>query len=48
MRPARVDAVVVDHGVLANDELYHELVPGSTNAGEVDHEALLDGARADA
>jgi hypothetical protein len=38
-----VDAVVVDHGVLANDELYHELVPGSTNGGEVDHEALLDG-----
>lgn len=38
-----VDAVVVDHGVLANDELYHDLVPGSTNAGEVDHEALLDG-----
>ena len=43
-RAARtVDAVVVDHGVLANDELYHELVPGSTNAGEVDHTALLDG-----
>ncbi len=38
-----VDAVVVDHGVLANDDLYHELVPASTNAGECDHEALLDG-----
>jgi N-methyl-L-proline demethylase len=38
-----VDAVVVDHGVLANDELYHELVPMSSNAGEVDHEALLEG-----
>ena len=38
-----VDAVVVDHGVLANDELYHALVPGSTNGGEVDHEALIDG-----
>jgi N-methyl-L-proline demethylase len=37
-----VDAVVVDHGVLANDELYHELVPQSTNAGELDHTALVE------
>ncbi|MCU1360648.1 MAG: N-methylproline demethylase, partial [Ilumatobacteraceae bacterium] len=38
-----VDHVVVDHGVLANDELYHQLVPCSVNAGEVDHEALVEG-----
>ncbi|HEY7625868.1 MAG TPA: NADH:flavin oxidoreductase [Ilumatobacteraceae bacterium] len=38
-----VDAVVVDHGVLANDELYHALVKGSGNAGEVDYEALMAG-----
>jgi N-methyl-L-proline demethylase len=38
-----VDAVVVDHGVLANDELYHALLKGSCNGGEVDYEALLAG-----
>ncbi|MFN8022436.1 MAG: NADH:flavin oxidoreductase [Acidimicrobiales bacterium] len=38
-----VDAVVVDHGVLANDDLYHELVPRSSNGGEVDHDALIHG-----
>jgi N-methyl-L-proline demethylase len=38
-----VDHVVVDHGVLANDELYHQLVPCSVNGGEVDHQALVDG-----
>jgi 2,4-dienoyl-CoA reductase-like NADH-dependent reductase (Old Yellow Enzyme family) len=38
-----VDAVVVDHGVLANDELYHALVKGSSNGGEVDYPALLAG-----
>ena len=38
-----VDAVVGDHGVLANDELYHQLVPVSTNLGELDHQAFLDG-----
>jgi 2,4-dienoyl-CoA reductase-like NADH-dependent reductase (Old Yellow Enzyme family)/thioredoxin reductase len=38
-----VDTVVGDHGVLANDELYFELVPGSTNLGAVDHAALLAG-----
>jgi hypothetical protein len=35
--------VVADHGVLANDDLYHQLVPGSVNLGEVDHEALRTG-----
>ena len=38
-----VDHVVMDHGVLANDELYHQLVPCTVNAGEVDHEALVEG-----
>jgi 2,4-dienoyl-CoA reductase-like NADH-dependent reductase (Old Yellow Enzyme family) len=38
-----VDAVVGDHGVLANDELYFELVPHSVNGGELDHDAVLHG-----
>jgi len=38
-----VDAVVVDHGVLANDELYFALVKGSSNGGEVDYRALVAG-----
>ncbi len=38
-----VDAVVGDHGVAANDELYHDLVPGSSNLGELDHAAYLHG-----
>ena len=38
-----VDAVVVDHGVLANDELYHALLKGSCNGGEVDYPALIAG-----
>ncbi|MGB8859446.1 MAG: NADH:flavin oxidoreductase [Ilumatobacteraceae bacterium] len=45
--PARhervVDAVVGDHGVLANDGLYHELVPLSSNLGELDHHAFVHG-----
>ncbi|MGW2291564.1 oxidoreductase [Streptomyces phaeochromogenes] len=36
-----VDHVIVEHGTLPNDELYVELLPGSTNLGEVDHRALL-------
>jgi 2,4-dienoyl-CoA reductase-like NADH-dependent reductase (Old Yellow Enzyme family) len=38
-----VDTVVGDHGVVANDELYFELVPESVNLGAVDHDALIDG-----
>ena len=38
-----VDAVVGDHGVSANDDLYLELVPFSANRGELDHKALLSG-----
>lgn len=36
-----VDHVVVEHGTLPNDELYFQLVPHSSNAGAVDHAALL-------
>ncbi|MFI6403826.1 FAD-dependent oxidoreductase [Streptomyces sp. NPDC050548] len=36
-----VDHVVVEHGTLPADELYVELLPGSSNLGEVDHRALL-------
>lgn len=38
-----VDQVVVEHGTLPADELYHALRPGSVNHGEVDHKALLGG-----
>lgn len=38
-----VDRVVVEHGTLPNDELYLDLVGGSSNLGEVDHAALLGG-----
>jgi hypothetical protein len=38
-----VDHVVVEHGTLPNDELYLDLVPLSSNLGEVDHPALLAG-----
>ena len=36
-----VDHVVVEHGTLPNDDLYRALVPGSSNLGAVDHDALL-------
>ena len=38
----RVDAVVVEHGTLPNDQLYFDLMAGSSNLGEVDQQALLD------
>jgi N-methyl-L-proline demethylase len=38
-----VDQVVVEHGTLPLDELYHVLRPGSVNRGAVDHAALLAG-----
>jgi 2,4-dienoyl-CoA reductase-like NADH-dependent reductase (Old Yellow Enzyme family) len=37
-----VDHVVVEQGTTPNDELYHDLVPGSVNLGEVDQRALLE------
>ncbi len=36
-----VDAVVVEHGTLALDDLYHELKQGSRNQGEIDLDALV-------
>ncbi len=36
-----IDQVVVEQGTVANDELYHALVLGSSNCGAVDHDALL-------
>ena len=38
-----VDAVVVEHGTLPNDDLYFDLVTASVNLGEVDHDALIRG-----
>jgi N-methyl-L-proline demethylase len=38
-----VDAVVGDHGVLPNDAVYRDLVHGSANLGEIDHDALMEG-----
>ena len=38
-----VDLVVTEHGTLPNTELYFELLPDSTNAGEIDYPALLAG-----
>ena len=38
-----VDQVVVEHGTLPNDDVYHALVPGSVNGGAVDYPSLLAG-----
>jgi N-methyl-L-proline demethylase len=38
-----VDHVVVEHGTLPNDNVYLDLVPTSSNLGEVDHRDLLAG-----
>jgi 2,4-dienoyl-CoA reductase-like NADH-dependent reductase (Old Yellow Enzyme family)/pyruvate/2-oxoglutarate dehydrogenase complex dihydrolipoamide dehydrogenase (E3) component len=37
-----VDTVVVEHGTLPNDQLYFDLLAGSSNRGEVDQQALID------
>ncbi len=39
----RVDQVVVEHGTLANEDLYFALKPSSRNGGEVDYRALEAG-----
>ncbi len=39
----RIDQVVVNHGTRPLDELYFELKPKSSNRGEVDYTALIDG-----
>jgi hypothetical protein len=38
-----VDQVVVEHGTMANDELYFALKPASSNLGAVDYSALVSG-----
>jgi 2,4-dienoyl-CoA reductase-like NADH-dependent reductase (Old Yellow Enzyme family) len=38
-----VDQIVVEHGTLPADELYHALRPRSVNLGAVDYEALTSG-----
>lgn len=40
---ADYDQVVVNYGTLPLDELYFELKPLSSNEGEVDHDALIEG-----
>ncbi len=42
-RERRVDQVVVNHGTRPLDDVYFELLEGSTNRGEVDYEALIAG-----
>jgi N-methyl-L-proline demethylase len=41
----QVDHVVIEHGTIPSDELYHALKPASRNLGEVNHDALLGGRR---
>lgn len=38
-----VDQIVLELGTLPNDGLYHELRPSSSNLGEVDYRAFVDG-----
>ncbi|MCH7880853.1 MAG: FAD-dependent oxidoreductase [Proteobacteria bacterium] len=40
-----VDQLIVEHGTIPVDELYYQLKPGSSNLGEVDHEALIQGTK---
>ncbi|MFV0458867.1 MAG: FAD-dependent oxidoreductase [Actinomycetales bacterium] len=37
-----VDHVVVEHGTLPNADLYTELLPGASNSGAVDYDALVE------
>jgi N-methyl-L-proline demethylase len=41
----RVDQVVVEHGTTQVDELYHELLSGSSNLGELDLDAFVAGGQ---
>jgi 2,4-dienoyl-CoA reductase-like NADH-dependent reductase (Old Yellow Enzyme family) len=43
VRERQVDAVVVEHGTVPNDDLYAELLEVSRNKGRVDYGALLAG-----
>lgn len=42
-RERLVDQIVVNHGTRPLDDLYADLKPLSTNLGEIDHEALVEG-----
>jgi hypothetical protein len=42
-RERLVDQLVVEHGTLPLDEVYFALKPLSSNLGEVDYDALIDG-----
>ncbi|MFD1796416.1 NADH:flavin oxidoreductase [Paracoccus aurantiacus] len=42
-REREVDQVIVNHGTRPFDDVYFDLRDGSTNLGEVDYEALVDG-----
>ncbi|EPX76665.1 NADH:flavin oxidoreductase [Salipiger mucosus] len=42
-RTREVDQVVVNHGTRPLDDLYFDLRPASSNLGEVDYEALIEG-----
>lgn len=46
-RERQVDQVVINHGTRPLDDLYFELRPNSSNLGEVDYEALIDGRSQD-
>lgn len=39
----RHDQIIVNHGTRPNDDLYHELIPHSSNAGAVNYHGLIDG-----
>ncbi len=43
LRERRVDQIVVNHGTRPLDDVYFDLRDGSTNLGEVDYEALVEG-----
>ncbi len=42
-REKHFDQVIVNHGTLPLDDLYFALKPGSSNLGELDHDAFIDG-----
>ncbi len=37
-----IDQVIVEHGTIPADALYHDLKPRSINAGTLDHDALIE------
>lgn len=43
-----IDAVVVERGVIPNEDLYFELKERSSNGGEIDYQTFIEGASQDA